>query len=90
MLLILDNHEAHMSIDFIDSASENGVIVLTIPPHTSHKIQPLDMTVYGPFKRHYNHEIDSWLVPHPGKKSQSKTAEISGKNFWLDKSINAN
>ncbi|XP_047135519.2 uncharacterized protein LOC105844307 [Hydra vulgaris] len=53
VLLILDNHESHMSINFIDLASDNDVIVLTIPPHTSHKLQPLDITVYGPFKRHY-------------------------------------
>ncbi|XP_065674145.1 uncharacterized protein LOC136091088 [Hydra vulgaris] len=54
VLLILDNHETHMSINFINLASDNDVIVLTIPPHTSHKLQPLDIAVYGPFKCHYN------------------------------------
>ncbi|XP_065651213.1 uncharacterized protein LOC136079405 [Hydra vulgaris] len=52
VVLILDNHETHMSINFIDLASDNGAIVLTIPPHTSHKLQPLDIVVYGPFKCH--------------------------------------
>ena len=32
-----------MSIEFIDLAADNGVVVLTIPPHTSHKLQPLDV-----------------------------------------------
>lgn len=34
-LLILDNHESHLSIEAVDLAKENGVIMLTIPPHTS-------------------------------------------------------
>ena len=83
VLLILDNHETHISINFIDLASDDGVIVLTIPPHTSHKLQPLNIAVYGPFKHHYNREIDSWLVSHPGKiVSIYDIAEISGK-AWV-------
>ncbi|XP_047122364.1 uncharacterized protein LOC105844113 [Hydra vulgaris] len=90
VLLILDNHEYYLSINFIDLASDNGVIVLTIPPHTSHKLQPLDITVYGPFKRHYNREIDSWLVSHPGKTvSIYDIAEISGK-AWAKVSMPVN
>ncbi|XP_047135434.1 uncharacterized protein LOC124812622 [Hydra vulgaris] len=76
VLLILDNHESHMSINFIDLASDNGVIVLTIPPHTSHKLQPLDITV--------------WLVSHPGKTvSIYDIAEISGK-AWAKVSMPVN
>lgn len=54
VLLIMDNHESHISIDAIELARENGIIMLTIPPHTSHKLQPLDRGVFGPFKTYYN------------------------------------
>ena len=50
VLLILDNVDAHISPTAIDLARENGVVLLTIPPHTSHYLQPLDRTCYGPFK----------------------------------------
>jgi hypothetical protein len=90
VLLILDNHETHLSIEFIDMAADNGVVVVTIPPHTSHKLQPLDVCVYGPFKRLYNREIDSWLVTNPGKTvSIYDLAEISGK-AWSKASMPAN
>jgi len=69
-----------MSIEFIDRAADNGVVVVTIPPHTSRKLQPLDVCLYGPFKRLYNREIDSWLVSHPVKTvSIYDIAEIFGK-----------
>ncbi|XP_065658069.1 tigger transposable element-derived protein 6-like [Hydra vulgaris] len=40
VLLILNNHETHMLINFIDLT-----IVLTIPSHTSHKLHQLDIAV---------------------------------------------
>ncbi|XP_046985996.1 MFS-type transporter clz9-like [Schistocerca americana] len=42
-LIILDNHESHTSIAAISYAKGNGIILLTLPPHTSHKLQPLDV-----------------------------------------------
>ena len=79
-LLILDNHESHISIDFIDLASQNGVVVLIILPHTTHELQPLEMNVYWPFKCHYNKEFSSSLVSHPSKSiSIYDLAEISGR-----------
>ena len=50
VLLLLDNHASHLSIKTIDYARDNGVVMLTFPPHCSHKLQPLDRSVYGPFK----------------------------------------
>lgn len=68
-LLILDNHESHMTIDGLDFCKENGIIVLTLPPHTSHKLQPLDVGVFGPIKRFYDTACDNWMrMPgHIGK-----------------------
>lgn len=46
ILLILDNHESHISLKAIDYSRANGIVILTIPPHSSHRLQPLDRTVY--------------------------------------------
>ncbi|XP_065639620.1 uncharacterized protein LOC136072345 [Hydra vulgaris] len=67
VLLILDNHKTHLSIKTIDLAKEKGVVMLTLPPHCSHKLQPLDRTVYGPFKAFYNHAANSFMVNNPSK-----------------------
>ena len=50
-VLLMDNHISNQSIDAIDMAKENGLRLLTFPPHCSHKLQSLDVGVYGPFKR---------------------------------------
>lgn len=49
-LLLLDNHKSHVNIEAINLAKASGVHLLTLPPHCSHRLQPLDVSVYAPFK----------------------------------------
>lgn len=51
ILLLLDNHHSHIGLDTINFARENGIVMLSFPPHCSHKLQPLDRSVFGPFKK---------------------------------------
>lgn len=41
--------------------------MLTIPPHTSNCLQPLDKSVYGPFKTYYSTALDRLMRSNPGK-----------------------
>lgn len=68
MLLICDNHESHLSIEAIELARANGVHILTVPPHCTHMMQPLDVGMMKPFKTYYNAAIDSWLMSNPGQR----------------------
>ena len=67
VLLILDNHDSHLSIEALNFCKESGIILLSLPPHTSHKLQPLDRGVYGPFKKAVNSVCDSWMLNNPGQ-----------------------
>ena len=64
--LIYDNHESHLSIEVLDLAKEYGITILTLHPHCSHKLQPLDVGVYSSFKAHYYSAMDSRLLQKPG------------------------
>lgn len=82
VLLIMDNHESHITIDCLNLAKRNGVIILTLLPHTSHKLQPLDRSVFGPYKTYYNSFCCNWMREHPGKTiSIYDVAELSGKTY---------
>lgn len=79
VLLLYDNHESHVSIKTINLAKENRVILLTIPPHCSHKLQVLDKSIFGPFKTFFNDASRAWLVNHPGKRiTIHQLAELAG------------
>ncbi|CAH2001896.1 unnamed protein product [Acanthoscelides obtectus] len=66
-LIILDNHESHLGIAALNFAKRNGILLLTLPPHCSHKLQPLDLAVFGPFKKYYGASCDRWMVNHAEK-----------------------
>jgi transposase-like protein len=67
ILLLCDNHESHISLAAINYARDNGIIYLSFPPHTSHKLQPLDVAVFGPFKSKLKTAFNDWHVTNPGK-----------------------
>lgn len=68
VLLLLDNHESHLSLDAIDYCRANGIVLLTFPPHTTHKLQPLDKTVFGPLKTAYSYASSNWMRNNPGSR----------------------
>jgi len=68
VLLILDGHATHTkNIALIEMARENHVHILVIPPHTSHRLQPLDVSFMGLLNTYYEQEVRVWLRNHPGK-----------------------
>ncbi|KAJ8939475.1 hypothetical protein NQ318_022529 [Aromia moschata] len=66
-LIIMDNHATHVNLQVVDFARKNHIIILTLPPHCSHRMQPLDVAVYGPFKSRYKQAMNNWLTGNPGK-----------------------
>ncbi|KAJ8926844.1 hypothetical protein NQ314_020695 [Rhamnusium bicolor] len=67
VLLVLDNHETHLSVEAVEYASEVGIVMLTFPPRTSNKFQPLNLTVYGPLQTCCDQAVDAWLKNNPGR-----------------------
>ena len=53
-LLLLDNHKSHIYYKGLDFAKENDIVMLSFPPHCIHRLQPLDRSIYGPFKKYFN------------------------------------
>jgi len=61
ILLLLDNHSSHCTLASFEYCRENGIVMLSFPPHTSHKLQPLDLTVFGSLKKSYSNQCDLFL-----------------------------
>lgn len=69
VLLLLDNHVSHLSVPAMDFCRERGIVLLTFPPHCTHKLCPLDRTVFRSFKGRVNTHLDTWMKAHPGKNA---------------------
>jgi len=67
VLLLLDNHCSHLSVDTLNLTKDSGVVMLSFPPHCSHRLQPLDLSVYNPFKKYVAAAQDGWMRSHPAQ-----------------------
>ena len=68
VILLLDGHVPHKSLEAGELCRENGVVLVCLTPHTTHQLQPLDKTLYGPLKRNYNEECDWWMLRNPAQR----------------------
>ncbi|XP_065662840.1 uncharacterized protein LOC136085459 [Hydra vulgaris] len=75
VLLLMDNHESHVNISVIELAKKSGIVLMTFHPHTTHKMQPLDRGVFGPFKTFYNNAMNNWMIS-PGNAGKPVTIMI--------------
>ena len=67
-LLLLDGHTSHSkNLDTIKLARENGVFLLSFPPHTAHRMQPLDVNFFKSLKNWYNIGVETYLRASNGK-----------------------
>lgn len=82
VLLVLDNHSSHISLPIFDFCKKHAIVLLTIPPHTSHKLQPLDISFYGPLKSAFNRQCDYHLMTTE-RILQHDLAEIFNRAYTL-------
>jgi hypothetical protein len=57
-LLLFDGHTSHVNTSFLTYCLNNRVIPFCLPPHTTHKLQPLDVCIFSPYKRYYRRELE--------------------------------
>ena len=50
VILFMDGHASHINLTLIRLAREQGVVLLCLPSHTTHVLQPLDVGAFGPVK----------------------------------------
>lgn len=83
-LLIYDGHLSHIGIDIIEEAMKNNVTILKLPPHTSHILQPLDVTVFRGVKSRWDSSLEEWTRHNQGKcLSKAEFSNMLGK-IWSE------
>jgi len=56
-LLICDGHDSHITAEWIAHCIDNKILLMILPPHSSHLTQPLDVGVFGALKKHMAAEL---------------------------------
>jgi DDE superfamily endonuclease len=57
-ILLLDGHGSHVLTDFMYECEINNIKFIYLLAHSSHVLQPLDLSVFSLIKSHYRKKID--------------------------------
>lgn len=88
-LLVLDGHGIHIVVQITEEANKLGIDFLTLPSHTTHKLQPLDVSVFGPFKSYFRSKQASWMEKNIGVEvKRFELAKLASIAFKRDLTSN--
>ena len=73
-VLLLDGHASHVSIEAIDFCINHDIELVCIPPHSSHRLQPLDTHFNAVLKRAWCKALENFL-------NESGVSAITTENF---------
>lgn len=69
VLLILDGHASHVnSVEMLEYAESNDIIILCLPSHTTHFLQPLDRSFFKSLKARFYELCRLWLKHHDKRR----------------------
>ena len=53
-ILLLDGYDSHLTYSALKFCEQQNVVVVLLPPHTLHFLQPLDVSVFQQWKHHHS------------------------------------
>jgi hypothetical protein len=56
-LLILDGYGSHCTLKFQDRCQSNRILIAVFPPHSTHRLQPLDVSLFRPLATNYSQSL---------------------------------
>ena len=90
ILLLMDGHASHFSPLFVNRAIEENVIAFCLPPHSTHKAQPLDKGVFGPLKHSWREECHTYILNNPGRVVTRYSFSAVFERAWMKSMIPSN
>ena len=75
-LLLINGHSSHVNMKFINKCDELRILLLILPSHSTHRLQPLNVSLFAPLANFYTTGLNALLNKSLGIVSMSKRA------FW--------
>ena len=79
-LLLVDGHNSHVNLQFVEECDRLRIILIILPPHSTHRLQPLDVGLFGPLSTKYTNELNMLMFNSLGLVNMSK--RVFWKLFW--------
>ena len=65
-LLLLDGHGSHINVSFLNWCDKHRILVAVYPPHSTHRLQPLDVSLFSPLAIFYGQQLNDFISQTQG------------------------
>ena len=74
VVVTIDGHGSHIDLEVAHEARKRNIILVKLPPNSTHLLQALDVSVFSPLKGIWNNDTKEWY-------KQTKLKKITKKVF---------
>jgi hypothetical protein len=74
VMLVYDGYGDHYNDEIVSKSIEVGVILVLLPANATHLVQPLDVSVFKPFKTVLKRQIEHFMCEHAATSLSKKDA----------------
>ena len=71
-LLFVDGHGSHVTLKFLEWAQVHKILVAVYPPHSTHRLQPLDVGCFAPLATYYSQLLEQQTRLSEGQTRMTK------------------
>ena len=71
-LLFVDGHNSHVNMKFLSWCEQHKILVAVYPPHSTHRLQPLDVSLFNPLSNYYSQNLSYCIFKTRGLSIISK------------------
>lgn len=82
VVLFVDGHKSHLTPEVSEFCSDNGIILVSLPPNTTHIMQPTDVSVFKPLKDGWRESVRQWKFDnYPQEITKTTFARVLVPDF---------
>ena len=88
LVLVYDGYGSHYNDEIVAKAIQLQIILVLLPANSTHLIQPLDISVFKPFKTVLKREVDSFMINNAVTAFSKKDSITITSKAWIEGIVN--
>jgi hypothetical protein len=82
--LFVDGHTSHINLELAELCKSENIILYCLLEHASHILQPCDVALFSPLKKHWRDAVRDYQCKNPGEFVSKTTFASVCKTAWTN------
>ena len=89
IILVYDGHVTHVSIEIVEKARTQNIVIIKLPPHTTDRLQPIVVSCFKSLQSKWDRSLHTYTTQNAAAKL-TKTKFLGTVRFCLARGFHRN